>query len=265
MSNFLKIFFINPWRFLYRAVIYVLLFLIGLHFFGLTGYLLAALGVIVLIKTILSKEIRLSRSLIITIIFCSFSFVLSSVFETFSFQSFVYYFFGPLSMYVLVASASLKSRVVDFDEHYIFNLFYSFFLGLLLLVALNILYTITMAGFFQTHRILFNIWTPNETKAATYFSLQVGVLSAVSLPLLILGIKKNKWHYCLFSILALIFSFYGSFVLANRSFFVIFALSFIFFPLCCGIQKFQTILEIYLDIVFHFYSSDGYLFDITYY
>lgn len=142
-------------------------------------------------------------------------------------------------MYVLIASASSKGAISDSEESHIFNLFYSFFLGLFMLVALNTIYTISMTGFFQTHRILFNIWTPNETKAATYYSLQVGVLSAISAPLFILGIRKNKWHYCLFSVLALLISFYGSIMLANRSFFVTFALSFLSFLFIVGYKNYD--------------------------
>ena len=204
---------------LFEWCLYLLLFIIGLNPFSLGKYFFLVLGILLLVKALVCKELKVTFGLAFVIFFSLFFATFYSIFNSFSLDSFLRYLLFPPSFFLLGQYSFLKKQR---DESRFFYYLFSFLVGCLITLALNLSITVSYSGFalLSSSRIYYSIWT-NSLVSATSFSFQSVIIIAMSLSILFFKFDNKKWFHFSFAILGIIISVYGSLVCANRSFFVI--------------------------------------------
>lgn len=228
----------------FYGIIYLLLFTLGLHLFRWTGYILILFDLIILIKVILNKQLRLTPQFLFVILFSVAFFVFYITNYGFAVKQIIVYLVSPPCLFMFGQSLFISSSKEERTK-LIYKSIFSILLGMLLCMFLSMAFTMSKTGlaFYSERRVFYLIWQPNEVMSSTHYSLYADAVFCFALPILFGKYKnKNAFHY-IFGILAILFSVYGSIILANRSFFVVIFIAIWIYGILYLIPKFSQYIN----------------------
>ncbi|MCH5180309.1 MAG: glycosyltransferase [Erysipelotrichales bacterium] len=227
---------------------YLLAFLFGLGFFGMSNFLLSALIILVLIRQFFCNRIRLHKGLLFVVGFASFLYLFYTINYGFSVSTIFYYLLFPIGCYLVGSSLATYKQDLCVQK-YIFNFLFVISLGYVVRAFMGLCLTITQYGFFQKERWFLDIWGFGKTyTAATGVNVFVILISTTVFPVLLLKSNYKKWYHVVTAVFGLLISIYLSLFLQNRIYILMIVLCPLLFPLLLAMIDFKKYKK--LSIIF---------------
>lgn len=175
-------------RIVYFALLLIFSFLGGFSFLGTRGAWFLALGIMVIIKQFLAKQIRFSLPFVITVVFALMLFTFRTIYSSFEFAYLVAYAFLPIAFFMLgQESSSFKGELLA--------IVVALAIGHIAYVTGNVIYTLRSGDVMNPQFGIityYNFWT-QEYEPRTFFSIDTTIVAGLGAALLVYPSQRRKW------------------------------------------------------------------------